>query len=218
MKRQAVPKATLGRLPSYLQYLKSLDEGVENISSTAIAKALLLGDVQVRKDLSAVCTTGRPKIGFCVPELIACLEQALGSRNQSHAVLVGAGKLGMALLGYDEFEDYGIKILAAFDSDAQKHKLSVAGKPVLSLDCLEEFCRKNSVKIGIIAVPSSEAQSVCDKLCGAGISAIWNFAPGHLRVENGIILHHENLALSLAHLNMQINNSIQEDHYEKENL
>lgn len=218
MRQQAVSRAALGRFPMYLQYLKSLDSSVENVSSTTIARDLSLGDVQVRKDLSAVCATGRPKIGFCVPELIACLEHALGSRNRSHAVLVGAGKLGRALLGYDEFESYGIKIDAAFDCDPQKLGTGEAGKPVLSLAKLGSFCRGNGVKIGIIAVPRESAQAACNELCAAGISAIWNFAPVHLEVPAGVILRYENLALSLAHLNMQINNPIQEDNYEKENL
>lgn len=218
MRQQTIPRATLGRLPTYLQYLKSQSEKIEYISSTAIAKALSLGDVQVRKDLSAVCNNGRPKIGFCVSQLISCLEQTLGGNSHSHAVLIGAGKLGEALLGYDEFEDYGIKIIAAFDNNSDKLNKVSAGKPVLPISSLAEFCRENSVKIGIIAVPASAAQSVCDSLCNAGVSAIWNFAPVHLTAADSIILRHENLALSLAHLNMQINNSIQEEHYEKENL
>lgn len=218
MKQQTVPRATLGRLPEYLQHLKSLDKEVENVSSTTIAKALGLGDVQVRKDLSAVCSTGRPKIGFCVPELIGCLEEALGSGKRSRAVLVGAGKLGMALLGYDEFKSYGISIEAAFDSDSGKLGESVSGKPVFPMEQLEEYCLKNSIRIGIIAVPLAAAQISCNALCKAGVSAIWSFAPGHLSVPQGVALKQENLALSLAHLNMQINNSTQEDNYEKENL
>lgn len=218
MKQQNVPRATLGRLPEYLQYLKSLDKEVENISSTAIARELHLGDVQVRKDLSAVCSTGRPKIGFCVPELIDCLENALGSGKRSRAVLVGAGKLGMALLGYEEFESYGISIEAAFDSDSGKLGKSVSGKTVYPMDRLESYCTENGIRIGILAVPQSAAQKACDALCKAGISAIWSFAQGHLSVPDGVALKQESLALSLAHLNMQINNSAQEDNYEKENL
>ena len=53
MNGYSIPKATLGRLPLYLQYLRSLPEsGTSTISATAIAKALSLGEVQVRKDLA----------------------------------------------------------------------------------------------------------------------------------------------------------------------
>ena len=65
MNGYSIPKATLGRLPQYLQYLKSLPESSRNtISATAIAKGLSLGDVQVRKDLAAVSGAGKPKIGY----------------------------------------------------------------------------------------------------------------------------------------------------------
>lgn len=206
MKQLSVPRATLGRLPLYLQYLKSLDGTEEYVSSTTLARALGLGDVQVRKDLSAVCTTGRPKLGFFVPELIASLEETLGSSGRGRAVLVGAGKLGRALLGYDEFESYGLEISAAFDDDPKKLRPKGSGKPIYSMERLEDYCRNEGIRIGIIAVPHTAAQAVCDRLCTAGIIAVWNFAPGHLRVPEGVILQQENLALSLAHLSMQINN------------
>lgn len=105
MNGHSVPKATFGRLPLYLQYLKSLPkvEGA-TISATAIAKGLSLGDVQVRKDLAVVSGAGKPKIGYMQETLIADLERHLGYERLTSAVLVGAGKLGRALLDYEGFE------------------------------------------------------------------------------------------------------------------
>ena len=73
-------RATMGRLPGYLAFLRSLPVGTQTISATAIAKALELGEVQVRKDLSAVCGMGKPKIGYEVTELARALEATIGSR------------------------------------------------------------------------------------------------------------------------------------------
>ena len=60
MKRE-ISKSTLRRLPAYLRYLKSLEITPENISATAIAEALALNEVQVRKDLLLCVPAANPK-------------------------------------------------------------------------------------------------------------------------------------------------------------
>ena len=105
-----ITKATLGRLPRYLQYLKTLPQvNHSTISATAIARGLSLGEVQVRKDLASVSGSGKPKIGYVTHDLIRNLESHLGCEKLTSAVLVGAGKLGCALLEHDGFEEYGVR-------------------------------------------------------------------------------------------------------------
>ena len=202
MNGYSIPKATLGRLPLYLQYLKSLPEMSRTISATAIAKALSLGDVQVRKDLAAVSGAGKPKIGYETDKLITDIESHLGYERLTNAVLVGAGKLGRALLDYDGFEDFGVKIVAGFDCN--ETVLTKGTKDILPIRDIEVYCREHDVKLGIITVGQGSAQDVCDKLVESGIKAIWNFAPVTLKVPNGVLLKQENLALSLAYLKGQI--------------
>jgi len=202
MNGYSIPKATLGRLPQYLEYLRSLPEIRRTISATAIAKALSLGDVQVRKDLASVCGAGKPKIGYETDKLISDIESHLGYKRLTNAVLVGAGKLGRALLDYDGFEDFGVKIVAGFDRN--ETVLTKGTKDILPIRDIEVYCREHDVKLGIITVGQGSAQDVCDKLVESGIKAIWNFAPVTLKVPNGVLLKQENLALSLAYLNNQI--------------
>ena len=202
MNGYSIPKATLGRLPQYLEYLRSLPEIRRTISATAIAKALSLGDVQVRKDLASVCGAGKPKIGYETDKLITDIESHLGYERLTNAVLVGAGKLGRALLDYDGFEEYGVKIVAGFDCN--ETVLTKGTKDILPIRDIEVYCREHDVKLGIITVGQGSAQDVCDKLVESGIKAIWNFAPVTLKVPNGVLLRQENLALSLAYLNNQI--------------
>ena len=205
MNGNSIPKATLGRLPAYLQYLKSLPESRgSTISATAIAKGLSLGDVQVRKDLSAVSGAGKPKIGYVKNDLIRNLEAHLGYDRYTSAVLVGAGKLGRALLDYDGFEEFGVKIVAGFDCNGQIVQVGKSTKSILPINDLGAYCEQNGVKLGIITVGQGSAQDVCDKMVASGITAIWNFAPCALRVPSGVLLKQENLALSLAYLNNQI--------------
>ena len=203
MEVASVPKATLGRLPRYLNFLKELStDKVPYISATTIAKALSLGEVQVRKDLAAVSGAGKPRIGYDTEELIETLENCLGYNKITFAVLVGAGKLGRALLDYDGFEDFGVKIVAGFDCN--ETVLTKGTKDILPIRDIEVYCREHDVKLGIITVGQGSAQDVCDKLVESGIKAIWNFAPVTLKVPNGVLLKQENLALSLAYLNNQI--------------
>ena len=206
MDKCSVSKATLGRLPNYLEYLRNLPpDKVPYISATAIAKHLGLGEVQVRKDLAAVSGAGKPKLGYGTTELVEKLENCLGCNRLTSAVLVGAGRLGRALLQYDEFEKYGVKISAAFDSN--ERVISLGSKTeILPMNQFEYFCKTKNIKLGIITVGEGSAQAVCDQMVKSGITAIWNFAPCKLKVPVGILLQNENLALSLAHLNNQLCN------------
>ena len=205
MERSNVTKATLGRLPQYLQFLNGLPPGqYDHISATTIAKMLSLGEVQVRKDLAAVSGLGKPKVGYRTSELIKDLEDALGCKKLTPAILVGAGKLGRALLDYNGFEEYGVQITAAFDCNEQVLQMNKTLKEILPISSLKKYCTENGIRIGIITVGSGSAQDVCDQMLEAGITAIWNFAPCQLKVPDNVLVKQENLALSLAHLNSQI--------------
>ena len=205
MERSNVTKATLGRLPQYLQFLNGLPPGqYDHISATTIAKMLSLGEVQVRKDLAAVSGLGKPKVGYRTSDLIKDLEDALGCKKLTPAILVGAGKLGRALLDYNGFEEYGVQITAAFDCNEQVLRMNKTSKEILPISSLKKYCTENGIRIGIITVGSGSAQDVCDQMLEAGITAIWNFAPCQLKVTDNVLVEQENLALSLAHLNSQI--------------
>ncbi len=200
-----VPKAVLKRLPTYRAYLKTvLDEDVTHISATALAAALNMGEVQVRKDLAMVSNGGRPKIGYPKEVLLADIEEFLGYDVTINAVIVGAGRLGRALLGYPGFKEYGLNIVAAFDNDETTCGKSRKGQPILPLTELADYCQAEKVKIGIITVPSEFAQGVCNQLVEAGIQAIWNFAPTYLEVPPEIRVQNENMAASLAMLSKHL--------------
>ena len=162
MEKARVTKATLGRLPRYLRLLKELPPNkTPYISATAIAKKLALGEVLVRKDLNSVSGAGRAKVGYEISNLIESLESVLGLNNYTSAVLVGAGRLGRALFEYDGFEDYGVKIVAAFDSDEQLIRLTQS-KEILPMEMFETFCRAHHVQIGADAY-TVDAASAADQ-------------------------------------------------------
>lgn len=203
LKETEISKPTLGRIPMYLRYLKSLPPEVTNISATSISKDLGLGEVQVRKDLGALCRAGKPKVGYPCEDLIRCLEDFFTDDN-GETVIIGAGRLGKALLDYKGFDEFGISILAAFDRDITEPQFSEIGKPILPMKDFANFCKEHNVKIGIIAVPADSAQSVCNLFYENGIRAMWCFAPCQLYKPADAVIRYENMALSLAYLKMQI--------------
>ena len=207
MEKNSVSKATLGRLPYYLEHLRTVfKNNDEYISSTSIARSLSLGEVQVRKDLNAVSGAGKPKIGYEVKELIKSIESTLGYDNLTNAVLVGAGQLGKALLNYEGFEEFGVKIMAAFDVKVAKQSQTKNKKMILPMTEFEHYCKEHKIKIGIISVNKEASQEICDLMIENGINAIWNFSPNKLSVPDRVLVKQENLALSLAHLNNQLVN------------
>ena len=195
----AVSKATASRMPAYLRYLKGeAGKGVEYVSSAAVAKALGVSAVGVRKDLALVASRpGKPRFGFEVRRLIEDIEKFLGYHRWTNAVIVGAGGLGRAILAYEGFENYGIHVIAAFDSSPAKVG-AVGGKPVYPMDRLKDIVLRFSVRVAILTVPRGSAQEACD--VRAGVPSILNFAPVYLQVPDGVSVKYEDLAVSLAAL------------------
>lgn len=197
-----ITKATLGRLPTYLEFLYNVKDERETISTSTIANALSFGAVQVKKDLSSVCDKGKPKVGYKTAELIEDIEKVING-VKTGIVLIGVGKLGRAILDYDGFGKFGMKISAAFDNDESKTGQSENGIKILSSAQLKDYCKDNNINIGIIAVPKTYAQEICDTLIDGGVKAIWNFAPVKLKTKDGINVLQEDLSLSLAYLNLK---------------
>lgn len=199
MEKSNITRATLGRLPIYLEYIYE-NVSSETVSAASIARGLSLGEVQVRKDLSLICDAGRPKIGYQTELLRHALEDILGVKRLTPAVIVGAGKLGKALFDFDGFSTFGIEIAAAFDNRAKNVCAENGKKKIYPMESLNDYCSSHDIHVGILTVPAASAQSACDILVSSGITAIWNFAPCKLCVPETVIVRNENLALSLAHL------------------
>lgn len=201
----AISKQLLNRLPLYLNYLKDFADREGYISAPLIANAMKLNEVQVRKDLAAVSSSGgKPKTGFAAGQLIRDIEKFLGYDNVNEAVIAGTGHLGSALLSYKGFDEYGLKILMGFDLKDELVGTSIAGKQVLHIDKLEDVCKRLKIHIGIITVPASFAQEVCDRMVAGGILAVWNFAPVHLTVPDHVVIQNENMAASLVVLSKHL--------------
>ena len=205
IERKVVPEPTLRRLPLYHRFLKQVqDEGREGVSCTHIGQALGLDPTQVRKDIEATGAVGRPKVGYVVRELVDSIEKFLGWDNITEAFLIGAGSLGAALLGYGRFQQCGLNIVAAFDTDPKKIGQKIHDRHILPLKKLPNLMQRMHIHIGIITVPAAVAQEVANLLVDGGVRAIWNFAPLRLKVPDSVIVHNEDLYCSLAALSQKL--------------
>jgi len=196
---------TIKRLPSYLHVIENAQrEGRLYISGTVIADELELEPIQVRKDLAITGIVGKPRIGFPVQELIDAIYSFLHWDHQHPAIIVGAGSLATALMGYPEFPRRGLSIEAAFDSDRKKTGRIVNGKPVYHTDELAVRVGEIGASIAILTVPSSVAQEVAERVIEAGVTAIWNFTNVKLKVPPGILVQKEDLSSGYAVLSVKI--------------
>ncbi|MDF2540468.1 MAG: redox-sensing transcriptional repressor [Herbinix sp.] len=209
-KINSISKPALNRFPDYLNYLNLMkNKGLIQISSTMIAEHLKLNPIKVRKDLELTGAIGKPRSGFLIEELIMKITDLLGYNNSSEAVLVGVGQLGKTLLSYEQFADYGLSIVVAFDKQEALWNTEVKGKKVLPMEKCKDLINRMKIHIGIITVTADDAQEVCDLMVDSGILAIWNFAPVHLTVPEHILVQNENMAASLALLSKRLKERIQ---------
>ncbi len=208
-----VPKLpTIRRLPTYLYKLSEMRKaGVEIVATPELARYMNLGEIVIRKDLALTGVTGQPGVGYKVRELIEAIKRYLNWNNVSEAVLVGAGALGSALMGYEGFEEYGLRIIAAFDADPMKIGTEVRGRSVFDIDRLEELTRRLQVRMGIICVPADQAQDIADRMVAGGIKAIWNFANVSLKVPDDVIVQREVIAGGLAVLSVKMSRKLVEE-------
>lgn len=201
-----VPEPVLRRLPVYCNYLRHLATSTgEFISCTIIGQALNLNPTQIRKDLAMAGAQGRPKVGYDVGELIECLESFMGWGTSQDVFLAGAGNLGAALLGYKSLDNYGIRIISAFDNNPAFIGREINGVEVLSIGKFNSLARRLDIKLAILTVPEVAAQRVCDLMVSSGIQAIWNFAPVKLNVPDNVIVQNEELFASLGALSSKLN-------------
>jgi redox-sensing transcriptional repressor len=202
-----VPKAVVSRLSLYLRELQHLvRDGHETTSSSQLGSLLGFSDAQVRKDLAYFGHFGHPGIGYRSAELISAIRRILGTDRDWPVVLVGTGNLGRALLGYRGFSHQGFRIVAAFDVDPAKIGTAIEGVSVLDLGELADVVGRNQIKLGLIAVPATTAQSVSDRLVAAGVEGIVNFAPVTLALPAGVSLVGVDLAIELEQLSFSVLN------------
>ena len=205
----SVPKVVVGRLSLYLRELQRLESsGQQTISSGQLGTLLGFSDAQVRKDLGFFGQFGYPGVGYRCDELIRAMRDILGTNHRWPVVMVGAGNLGQALLGYRGFGRQNFAIEAAFDADPAKVGQTVQGIRIRHIDELSELVKETGIRLGMIVVPAAHAQSVADRLVAAGIEGIVNFAPVTLSLPPHVQVVAVDLAIELEQLSFAVTSKL----------
>jgi redox-sensing transcriptional repressor len=202
-----IAESTVRRLSLYLRFLEEFEEqGMETVSSEALAARGGTTSAQVRKDLSFFGSFGKRGLGYSVAELVRRLREILGLGRTYRVAMIGAGKIGSALVQYRGFRQRGFEIVAIFDADATKVGRNWNGLSVRDVKELEGELRRQPVDIAVIVTPADAAQAVADKVVSLGVKAILNFAPIQLIVPDDVVVKTVNLALELETLSYALTN------------
>lgn len=200
-----IPEVVINRLPIYARALSELaSRGEAVVSSQALGELLDVTPAQIRKDLSYFGRFGKQGRGYNVHSLLKKLREILGIDRQWRLCLVGVGRLGEAIAEYGGFGPQGFEIVAAFDANPEVVGRPIGGIPVHDIEHLDAFLKTARVDIGIVAVPAEVAQQVVDKLVGAGIRAILNYAPITAHVPRDVAIRHIDPVLSLQSMTFYI--------------
>lgn len=206
MKTERISEAVVRRLPIYLRHLDELRRnGIRTISSKELGRKLDLNPAQIRKDLAYFGEFGKKGIGYDVSYLIEKIRQILKLDRTIAVGLVGAGNLGRALCNYNAYLRDNMKIVAVFDAAPEKIGQTINNLTILPMDELAATVAAKNIRIGIITVPASEAQSVANRFVEAGVDAILNFAPVVLRVPPHVRVHHADFTADLQSLAYYLN-------------
>jgi redox-sensing transcriptional repressor len=184
-----VPAASVARLPLYWRALRGLlTDGINTTSSRGLAELSGVSSVQLRKDLSYLGSFGRRGVGYNVRSLSDYLTQALGLVGEHRLAIVGMGNLGLALANYSGYASRGFEIAALFDAAATVVGMHVRGLVVEHVDNLEAAIAREQVTMALLATPAQSAQAITDRLVGAGVREILNFAPIALHVPDVVVV------------------------------
>jgi redox-sensing transcriptional repressor len=195
---RGIPEATVARLPVYLRAMTGLaEQGTATVSSEGLAAATGVNSATLRKDLSYLGSYGTRGVGYDVQYLVYQVSRELGLTQDWPVVIVGVGNLGHALANYGGFASRGFRICALLDADPARTGRQISGVTVRHVDELEDAVRACGPCIGVIATTTSAAQEVCDRLIGAGVRSILNFAPIVLAVPDGVDVRKVDLSIEL---------------------
>ncbi len=202
-----VAESTIRRLSLYLRFLEEFEgQGVETVSSEALAARGGTTSAQVRKDLSFFGSFGKRGLGYPVPELVERLREILGLNRRYQVAMIGAGKIGSALVQYRGFRQRGFDIVAIFDVDPAKIGTEWNGLTIRDIATLEEHLADGGVDMAVLVTPAEAAQPLADRLVRLGVKALLNFAPVQVAVPEDVVVKTVNLALELETLSYALTN------------
>ncbi|HEY5560388.1 MAG TPA: redox-sensing transcriptional repressor Rex [Clostridiaceae bacterium] len=205
-RKKSISMAVIKRLPKYHRYLSELLRNeVERISSKELSERIGFTASQIRQDLNCFGDFGQQGYGYNVKDLYNEVSSILGLTKEYKTIIIGAGNIGQAVANYAKFGKLGFNLFGIFDANPKIVGITFRDIEIQDIDFLESFLKANHIDIGIICVPTINAQKVCDMLVKNGVKGIWNFAPVDLVTPEGVIVENVHLSDSLLTLSYLLN-------------
>ena len=207
MEEKEISRAVIKRLPRYYRYLgELLESGTERISSGELSERMQVTASQIRQDLNNFGGFGQQGYGYNVKHLHTEIGKILGLDQDYNMIIIGAGNLGQALANYVKFEKRGFVIKGVFDNNPEMEGKTIRGIPVMMMDAVSDFIKRNEIEIVALTIPKKAAKEVGKLVADAGIKAIWNFAHTDLNLPDEVIVENVHLSESLMRLSYTIAN------------
>lgn len=205
-KNYRISPAVIGRLPRYFRYLRELlESGQMRISSGELSRMMNVTASQIRQDFNCFGGFGQQGYGYNVKYLYGKISEILGVEENYHAVIIGAGHLGMALCGSPMFEKRGVTLTALFDVDPDLVGKTVGDLPIYPVSMLQEYLLSHKTDIAVLTLPRTAAKPTADKLISLGIRGIWNFTNVELADKtSGTVIQNVHIGDTLMQLGYKI--------------
>lgn len=205
-KKKNISMAVIKRLPKYYRYLQELlMNDVDRISSSDLSDKIGFTASQIRQDLNCFGDFGQQGYGYNIKGLYEQISGILGLSRQYKTVIIGAGNIGQAIANYTRFNRLGFELQGIFDANPKLIGIEIRDVEIQDIDNLAQFLKEKHVDIGIICVPSMNAQKVCNILVENGVNGIWNFAPTDLEAPKSVVIENVHLSESLLTLTYLVN-------------
>lgn len=205
---EQISQAVIRRLPRYYRYLTDMEKrGEDRVSSFKMSEEMGLNASQIRRDLNCFGGFGQQGYGYSVEKLKKEIAHILGLDKRYNVIVIGAGRIGQALMGYDSFEKEAFNMAAIFDNDKNKIGMRVNGSPVKHIDELPAYLNENKADIAMLCTPGENAKQAARVLTDCGIKAIWNFAPIDVEAPKDVAVENVHLSDSLYVLSYKLDNN-----------
>ncbi len=200
-----ISKATLQRYPVYLKALrKLLDEGKKSVMSSELSSYVDIKSTTIRRDFSLIGQLGKQGFGYDVEELIDIFSKQLGEDYDEKMILIGVGRLGTAILNYNNWNHVAGEIVCAFDVKPEvRNKEPKVNVPVYHINELRHRIPKGC-EIAILCIPSG-AQEIVNELHSLGIKGIVNFTREHFVLPEGMIKKDVDVVSTIQELVFEVN-------------
>jgi len=200
-----ISKATLKRYPVYLKALRKLSEdGIKKVMSSQLSEYVDIKSTTIRRDFSLIGQLGKQGYGYDVDELIEIFARELGEEYDEKMILIGVGRLGTAILNYNNWNHVAGEIVCAFDLYPEKRsrepKVNV---PVYHISQLKEKLPEGC-EIAILCIPSG-AQEIVNELHDLGVKGIVNFTREHFVLPEGMIKRDVDVVSVIQELVFEVN-------------